>query len=111
MSNCWGFFSKKIKTETRFISETTPGFLWPQIELKNSLILNKGIHILILHFFSGTRVKRLSSTLVLLDQKIASSKIFRQTFCCICFPFQRQRDEDIPAILWYMGVSRRIIFR
>lgn len=50
-SNCWGFVPKKIKTQTRFISETTPGFLWAQIELKKNLILNKDIHTLLLHIF------------------------------------------------------------
>lgn len=49
--------------------------------------------------------------MVLLEKKIVSYEIFRQTFCCIYFPFQRQGDEDIPVILWLMGVSRRIIFR
>lgn len=45
-----GVFSKKIKTETRFISEATPGFLWAQTELKNNFILNKDTHTLLLHF-------------------------------------------------------------
>lgn len=67
--------------------------------------------ILLFYTFLGTMGKKIASTLVLLDQKIASCKIFRQMFCWVCFPLQRQGDEDIPDVLWLMGVSGRIIFR